>query len=156
MTEKKSKQKANLVPEILELEDQIKELEDKLARSLADYANLQKRQQEQNQFFATLAIAGFVTQMLDVLDNLLLAYKHLPDPGLKMAIDRFESVLKEQGLEEVKALGQTFDPKTMDCLQVVEGEPDKVIEVRRRGYLLNGQCLRPAQVSVGKKTEITK
>jgi len=120
---------------------------------LADYANLQKRQQEQSQLFATLAIAGFITQMLDVLDNLLLAYENLPDPGLKMAIDRFETVLKEQGLEEVKAEGQVFDPKVMDCLQVVEGEPDKVIEVQKRGYLLNGQCLRPAQVTVGKKVE---
>lgn len=151
MTEKKSKSKANLVPEILKLEGQIKELEDKLTRSLADYANLQKRQQEQSQFFATLAITAFVSQMLDVLDNLLLAYKHLPDPGLKMAIDRFESVLKEQGLEEVNAEAQEFDPKVMDCLQVVEGEDNKVIEVRKRGYLLNGQCLRPAQVTVGKK-----
>jgi molecular chaperone GrpE len=151
MTEKKSKSKTNLVPEILELEGQIKELEDKLTRSLADYANLQKRQQEQNQFFATLAITGFISQMLDVLDNLLLAYQHLPDPGLKMAIDRFESILKEQGLEEVNAQDQSFDPKIMDCLQVVEGEADQVIEVRKRGYLLNGQCLRPAQVTVGKK-----
>jgi molecular chaperone GrpE len=152
MIEKKSKPKTNLVPEILKLEGQIKELEDKLTRSLADYANLQKRQQEQSQFFATLAITGFISQMLDVLDNLLLAYQHLPDPGLKMAIDRFEVVLKEQGLEEVKAANQTFDPKIMDCLQVVDGEASKVIEVRKRGYLLNGQCLRPAQVTVGKKS----
>jgi len=153
MTNKKTKNKTNLVPEILKLEKQIKDLEDKLTRALADYANLQKRQQEQSQLFATLAIAGFITQMLDVIDNLLLAYEHLPDPGLKMAIDRFETVLKEQGLEEVKAEGQVFDPKVMDCLQVVEGEPDKVIEVQKRGYLLNGQCLRPAQVTVGKKVE---
>ena len=152
MTEKKPKQKANLVPEILKLEGQIKELEDKLTRSLADYANLQKRQQEQSQFFATLAITGFISQMLDVLDNLLLAYQHLPDPGLKMAIDRFESVLKEQGLEEVKAQDQSFDPKIMDCLQVVEGEADKHRNQHGRHDGENGQCLRPAQVTVGKKS----
>lgn len=150
MTEKKSKKKTNLVPEILKMEGQIKDLEEKLARSLADYANLQKRQEEQRELFATLAITGFVTQILDVLDELYLAYSHLPDPGLKMAIDRFESVLKSQGLNEIKALNENFNPELMDCLQVVEGPSDQVVEVRKRGYLLNGRCLRPSQVIVGK------
>ena len=152
MTAKKTTKKTNLVPEILKMEGQIKELNEKLTRSLADYANLQKRQEEQHQFFATLAIAGFVTETLGVLDDLLLAYEHLPDPGLKMAIDRFESVLKRQGLEEVNAVGETFNPETMECLQTTEGETDKVVEVKKRGYLLNGRCLRPAQVTVGKQS----
>ncbi|MBU1118218.1 nucleotide exchange factor GrpE [Patescibacteria group bacterium] len=152
MPNTKNKQKTNLVPEILKLEEQIKQLEDKLTRSLADYANLQKRQQDQHQFFATLAIANFVSEMLSVLDDLYLAYTQLSDPGLKMAIDRFESILKKQGLEEISAADQDFNPETMECLQVVEGKADKVIEVRKRGYLLNGQCLRPAQVTVGKKS----
>ncbi len=152
MTVKKTSKKTNLVPEILKMEGQINELNEKLTRSLADYANLQKRQEEQHQFFATLAIASFVTQMLSVLDDLLLAYQHLPDPGLKMSIDHFESVLKTQGLEEVKALGENFNPETMECLQTTEGDADKVLEVKKRGYLLNGQCLRPAQVVVGKKS----
>ncbi|HBP51510.1 MAG: Protein GrpE [Candidatus Shapirobacteria bacterium GW2011_GWE1_38_10] len=151
MTAKKTKQKTNLVPEILKMEEKIKDLEEKLSRALADYANLQKRQDEQHQFYATLAISSFISQALGVLDELHLAYKHLPDPGLKMAIDRFESVLKNQGLEEIKALGENFDPETMECLQVVEGEPDKVIEIRQQGYTLSGRCLRPAQVIVGKK-----
>lgn len=152
MTAKKTPKKTNLVPEILKMEGQIKELNEKLTRSLADYSNLQKRQEEQHQFFATLAIAGFVSQTLGVLDDLLLAYQHLSDPGLKMAIDRFESVLKNQGLEEVKADGETFNPETMECLQTTEGENDKVIEVKKRGYMLNGRCLRPAQVTVGKQS----
>lgn len=145
------KKKTNLVPEILKMEGEIKDLEEKLSRSLADYANLQKRQEEQRELFATLAITGFISQILDVLDELYLAYKHLPDPGLKMAIDRFESVLKSQGLVEIKAVGEVFNPEIMDCLQVVEGDNDKIIEIRKRGYLLNGRCLRPAQVTVGKK-----
>jgi len=154
MINQKTKKKTNQVSEISKLEGRIKELEDKLIRSLADYANLQKRQEEQHQLFATLVITAFVSQMLDVLDDLLLAYKHLPDPGLKIAIDRFESVLKSQGLEEIKVVGEAFNPETMACLQTVDGEADKVVEVRQRGYLLNGRCLRPAQVTVGKKSEI--
>jgi len=152
MAIKKTKNKTNLVPEILKMEEQIKELNEKLTRSLADYANLQKRQEEQHQFFATLAISGFVSQMLGVLDDFLLAYQHLPDAGLKMAIDRFESVLKTQGLEEIKAKGEKFNPELMECLQSVEGKDEIVVEVKKRGYLLNGRCLRPAQVTVGRQS----
>jgi len=152
MTTKKATKKTNLVPEILKMEGQIKDLQEKLTRSLADYANLQKRQEEQHQFFATMAIAAFVSQILNVLDDLLLAQKHLSDPGLKMAVDRFETVLKNQGLEEIKAEGEKFNPETMECLQTTEGENDKVIEVKKRGYMLNGRCLRPAQVTVGKQS----
>lgn len=147
---KDTKKKDSFGPEKAKLEQQIKELEDKLARSLADYSNLEKRHGEQHQLFATLAIAAFITQMLEVLDDLQLAYQHLPDPGLKMALDHFLSVLKNQGLEEVKAKDESFNPECMECLASVDGDNNKVVEVKRPGYLLNGQCLRPAQVFVGK------
>lgn len=151
MTNKKTKNKTNLVPEILKLEDQIQKLEDKLTRSLADYSNLQKRQEEQHQFFATLAISAFISQMLSVLDDFYLAQENLKNPGLQMAINNFETVLKNQGLETIDALNKEFNPDKMECLQTIKGETNKVLEVKKRGYLLNGHCLRPAQVVVGKK-----
>jgi len=153
MANQKTKNKTTLVPEIATLEAQIHDLEEKLARSLADYSNLQKRHTEQHQMFATLAITAFISQMVAVLDDLHLAYQHLPDPGLKMAIDRFVSVLKDQGLTEIDALHQDFDPNTMECLQVVPGQENQVMEIKKPGYLINGQCLRPAQVTVGKKLD---
>lgn len=151
MTSKKTKNKTNLVPEILKLENQIKELEDKLTRSLADYSNLQKRQEERHQFFATLAISAFISQILSVLDDLYLAQANLNNPGLQMAINNFETVLKNQGLQEIEALNKEFVPDIMECLQTKKGETNKVLEIKKRGYLLNGHCLRPAQVVVGKK-----
>ncbi len=151
MKNKKTKNKTNLVPEILKLESQIKELEDKLTRSLADYSNLQKRQEEQHQFFATLAINAFISQMLSVLDDFYLAQDNLKNPGLQIAINNFETVLKNQGLQEIEALNKEFIPDTMECLQTKKGEINTVLEVKKRGYLLNGHCLRPAQVVVGKK-----
>lgn len=151
MTNKKTKNKTNLVPEILKLESQIKELENKLTRSLADYSNLQKRQEEQHQFLATLAISAFISQMISVLDDFYLAQDNLKNPGLQMAINNFETVLKNHGLQEVEAFNKEFIPDTMECLQTKKGEPNKVLEVKKRGYLLNGHCLRPAQVVVGKK-----
>ena len=130
----------------------ITELEEKLKRSLADYSNLEKRIDSQRQLFATLATTSIVSKMIEVLDDLYLAQEHLKNSGLQIAIDKFLAVLKSEGLEEVTAEGQTFNPQTMDCIDVASGVQDNVVSVKKRGYTLNGHCLRPAHVVVGRET----
>ena len=127
----------------------IAELEEKWKRSLADYANLEKRVESQKQFFASLISAGIITKFIDVLDDLALAQNHLHDPGLQLAIDKFISILKSEGLVEIDCT-RPFDPAAMECVETAPGAKDKILEVKKKGYLLNGQCLRPAQVVVGK------
>lgn len=126
-------------------------LKDKLARSLADYANLEKRIDSQRQLYVTLATVNIINKMVDVLDDLYLVHSHLPDAGLKMTIDKFCSVLNSEGLTEVKTDAQ-FNPETMECIATAPGEDNQIISVQKRGYLLNGQLIRPAQVIVGKKS----
>lgn len=133
-----------------ELEDTTKQLQDKLARSLADYSNLEKRIESQRQLFVTLATTDIISKMIEILDDLYLTQSHLKDPGLKMVIDKFHSTLVSQGLEEIKAESEIFNPETMDCVEVAPGPQDQVITVKKRGYKLNGHVIRPAQVLVGK------
>ncbi|MDD2224674.1 MAG: nucleotide exchange factor GrpE [Candidatus Shapirobacteria bacterium] len=137
-------------PNNAELLEKITSLEERLARSLADYSNLEKRIDSQRQLFVTLATTSILSKMVEVLDNFYLAQNHLNDPGLKMAIDKFDSVLKTEGLEEINPLGLEFDPQSMECIETVEGKENFVIEVKKLGYKLNGHVIRPAQVSVGK------
>ena len=140
-------------PNNAELLEKITSLEERLARSLADYLNLEKRIDSQRQLFVTLATTSILSKMVEVLDNFYLAQKHLNDPGLKMAIDKFDSVLKTEGLEEINPLGLEFDPQSMECIETVEGKENFVIEVKKLGYKLNGHVIRPAQVSVGKTSD---
>ena len=135
---------------IQELEEKNLLLQDKLNRSLADYSNLEKRVESQRQFFVTLATTAVVTKMIEALDDFNLAYSHLPDPGLKMAIDKFISALKSEGVEEINPLDAEFDPETMECTEAAPGEDNKVMTVRKLGYKLNGHVVRPAQVVVGR------
>lgn len=144
---------ANLLKKIAELEEKNNSLLDNLSRSLADYSNLEKRNENQRQLFVTLATTSILIKMIDVLDNFNLAQKHLNDPGLKMAIDKFDFVLKTEGLEEISAKNQEFDPQFMECIEVVEGKTNFVIDVKKIGYKLNGHVIRPAQVSVGKSND---
>lgn len=139
-----------LIQKISELEQQSASMADKLARSLADYSNLEKRIENQRQLYITLATTSIISKMIDVLDDFYLAQKHLNDPGLKMAIDKFNSVLKIEGLQEINPQNLEFDPQSMECIEVVDGPDNFVVEVKKLGYQLNGHVIRPAQVLVGK------
>ncbi|NCC55838.1 MAG: nucleotide exchange factor GrpE [Erysipelotrichia bacterium] len=106
---------------IVALEQKAAELEDRLKRSLADYVNLEKRIDSQRQLFVTLATVSIITKMIEVLDDLYLTYNHLQDEGLKMTIDKFVNILRSEGVEEILAENQEFDPQTMDCTEVIDG-----------------------------------
>ena len=126
-------------------------LEEKLKRSLADYSNLEKRIEKQRQFFATMTIAGIVSRLIEVMDDFYLAQEHLQNSGLKIAIDKFQKILQQEGLQEIEAKGKEFDPKLMDCVDVTKGRQDFVVSIRKKGYTLNNQVIRPAQVVVGRQ-----
>jgi len=129
-----------------------RQLSEKLNRSLADYQNFEKRVEAQRQIFITLALSSIFDKILASLDDLHIVDKHLNDKGLKMAIIKFENVLKSEGLEEIEALGQTFDPQTMDCVDTTNKvKKDLISEVKKKGYKFNGQIIRPAHVIVGTK-----
>jgi molecular chaperone GrpE (heat shock protein) len=134
----------------LKLQNQ--ELTEKLKRALADYSNLEKRIESQRQLFVTLTATAIITKMVEVLDDLYLVYDHLQDSGLKIAIDKFNATLTSEGLTEIKAQDEQFNAENMECVATTSGPENKVIKVNKRGYLLNGHCLRPAQVIVGKPT----
>jgi|WetSurMetagenome_2_1015567.scaffolds.fasta_scaffold565006_2 molecular chaperone GrpE len=135
---------------IKNLEEKVNVLEDRLKRSLADYSNLEKRIESQRQLFVTLATTAVIIKMIEALDDFNLAYSHLKDTGLKMAIDKFTSALCSEGVEEINPLTQDFNPQTMECVETISGQDNKVVTVRKLGYKLNGQVIRPAQVVVGK------
>ena len=130
----------------------IDQLKEQLARSRADYQNLEKRVDQQRQLFITLATSTIISKMIEILDDLYLTQSHLKDQGLEIAINKFIAVLKSEGLEEIPADSQEFDPNLMECLEVQKGIQNQVLEVRKKGYKLNGQVIRPAQVVVGKQS----
>ena len=132
-----------------DLEQQIINLTDKWKRTLADYANLEKRIEAEKQDFIKFSSAGLIDKLLAVLDDLERAEKHLKNKGLTMAVNQFRLVLKTEGVEEITALGNRFDPNSMDCVEMVKGKKNMVSEVVLKGYLLNNKILRPAKVRVG-------
>ena len=132
--------------------DQIAKLEAQWKRALADYQNLEKRTAVEKQQFVKLANLSLITQLLPVLDDLERADKHLNDPGLTLIYKRLKEVLEGEGITEIEALNQPFDPNKMECVEKGEGQDDMVNRVDTKGYKLGEIVIRPARVAVGIKS----
>lgn len=125
------------------------ELENQLKRALADYQNLERRVEEERRLLTQLSSAIIVEKFLPVLDNFESAQAHLNDQGLELVIKQLKDVLTSEGVEEIPAVGLSFNPKLHEATEVVEGENDNlIVKVARKGYKINDKVIRPAQVAV--------
>lgn len=126
------------------------ELENKYKRALADYQNLEKRVREDRVGLIKMANREMLLRLLPVLDTLLLASQHSEDQSLKVTVQQFLDVLKDEGVTRVETVGKEFDPNVMEAVGTDEGEEGTVIKETRAGFVMNDLLLRPAQVIVGK------
>jgi len=156
-TQKKDKKDEllKLKEENEKLKKEIEELKNKYLRALADYQNLEKRVFEEKKEWEKKIKKEFFLKILPFIDNLEKAEVFIKDPGLKLVKDQFLQFLKTEGVEEIDLLGKEFDPNLAEALDVVEGEKDNlIVDVIRKGYKIEEEILRIAQVKVSVKRKI--
>lgn len=127
------------------------ELEQRLARALADYDNLVKRTEREKEEIILRATKRLVEDLLPAIDNLERAQEHLKDEGLQMALAHIRRILEVHGVREIKALkGDKFDGRRHEAIETVGGGKEGVIaKVFEKGYEWNdGIVIRPAKVQV--------
>lgn len=136
-----------------ELEQQIQDAQAQVLRAQADYQNLLRRTREEKMKIIQLANANLILAMLEPLDNLQLAAGQLDDNGLNMVVDQFKKTLEQFEVIELDPIGAKFEVESMEAVENLAKEKDdselKVVEVRRKGYQMNGVVIRHAQVVVG-------
>ncbi|MEK7450671.1 MAG: nucleotide exchange factor GrpE [Patescibacteria group bacterium] len=137
--------------EIEELKQKIEEFDNKYKRALADYLNLEKRVTQEQRDWIVKANRQLIIRLLPILDTLMLAGEHVQDESLPLSIKQFLDILKSEGVQRIETIGQEFNPKTMQCVEMVEGEDGKVISETRAGFSMQEEVLRAALVRVGKK-----
>lgn len=135
---------------VVQLQSQVKDLYGKWCRAMADYQNLEKRTKEDRQELTKFLNAALIEKLLAVKDDLERAAAHLKDTGIDMIIAKFNQVMAGEGVQEINAQGQAFDPQVMNCEEMVDGSPNLVVSVSEKGYRIHGRLLRPAKVKVGK------
>jgi len=127
----------------------VEELTNNWKRALADYQNLEKRYEKEKADFVQFANADLILKLLPTGGLLEKVAEHLKDDGLNLVVREFRRILSEEGLKEIKSLGESFDPLTMEAVEIVSGgEKNKVAEVLQKGYFLKGKVLLPAKVKV--------
>ena len=129
--------------------DEAVELKNKYLRALADYQNLVKRTELEKQDVRIYATEQFLKKLLPVIDTLEIAQEHVKNEGLALAIKELHAVLQGYGVEKIDVLGKPFDPYIMECIEVVSGEKDQVINIINFGYRMHDKLLRPSKVQVG-------
>ena len=130
---------------------------ERYARTLADFDNYRKRMARDREELAQFAAKDILKDLLSTVDNLALALdkaENKEDPfvqGVKLAYDGFLKVLADHGATPLDSVGEPFDTNFHDALaqlpsaDVPEGT---VMNEVKRGWLLHGKLLRPAQVVV--------
>lgn len=132
---------------------------DRYMRAVADLENYRKRITREKDELRQFAAANVMEDMIPILDNLglgLAAAKQQTDvkavaDGLHLVLEQFKGSLTKHGLKEINPQGQAFDPNLHDCIShqpSAEVAEEKVSQVVRLGYSLNGRLLRPASVVV--------
>ena len=140
-----------------EVKDEGKEEEGELRylRLMADFQNYKKRVEKEKRDLYSYANEKIMNDLLTVMDNFERALEHDADEnfkeGIEMIFKQLSDVLEKDGLAEIPALGEEFDPNVHSAVMTEETEDyesGKVSGVMQKGYTLNGKVIRPAMVKV--------
>lgn len=148
----------NNTEEIEQLKAQCDEYLNGWKRAKADYSNLKKETNEKQKSFFDLANSALIREVLPVYDNLKKAVSLAPAEqgnswveGVKAIKKQFADFLKNYGIEEIKTVGEKFNPEFHEAVskEKKEGvESDIIISEISSGYLMKGKVLAPAKVVV--------
>ena len=136
---------------------QLESVKDQFVRLTAEYENYRKRTAKEKDGLYQDARADTIREFLAVYDNLERACAAEGDDdsphkkGLVMIFHQYQEILKKLGVEEIAALGQTFDPETMNAVMHVDDEnfgENTVAQVFQAGFRLGDKVVRHAIVQV--------
>jgi molecular chaperone GrpE len=147
-----------------ELQECLKQRDEYLAgwqRARADFLNYKKEEAEHVSDLLKYSSENFISGLLPVLDSFSMAEKILSDEakkdgniqGMLQIKNQLLDFLKKQDMEEIRSLGEKFDPNFHEVVEEVEissEESGTVIEELQKGYTFQGRVIRPARVRVAK------
>src|SRR5450755_327799 len=133
---------------------------DRLARLQAEFDNARKRAVKEQQEFREYAAADVIKNFLPILDSFERALKAGGDAGdfrsgVELIYRQFQDALQKSGVQAIVAVGQPFDPRVHEAIEMVDTTevPDHhVLEELQRGYKYKERLLRPAMVRVARNS----
>ncbi|MBI43473.1 nucleotide exchange factor GrpE [uncultured Marinobacter sp.] len=157
--------------EVEALQAQLKEAQDQALRAQAEMQNVRRRAQIDVEKAHKFALEKFVKELLPVADSLEKAVESTTGhqeagelvasirEGVEMTLDLLLKSFSKFNVEQISPEGEPFDPQQHEAMSMVPApgaEPNTVVSVVQKGYLLNGRVVRPAMVVVAKPTDAPK
>jgi molecular chaperone GrpE len=161
----------NETSEVEALQAQVQEFQEQMLRSQAEMQNVRRRAEIDVEKAHKFALEKFVKELLPVADSLEKAVESTEGhdesgelvasirEGVEMTLSLFMSSLKKFNVEQINPVGAPFDPQHHEAMSMVpapDAEPNSVVAVVQKGYLLNGRVVRPAMVVVAKAEDAPK
>jgi len=147
----------SLKKEIKKLKSNLKEKDDKLLCSMADFQNYQKRMEKELQSRENETKKKYISELLDLTELLKKAFEdENPKNGLKLMINNIENFFEKENIRYINCVGSKFDHNLHHAVTTIEKEDcedETIIEEVKKGYMINDKILRPSQVIVAKKIE---
>lgn len=143
--------------QVEKLTGDLQEKKDRLLRLQADFDNFRRRSAKEREEISAVVTQNFCKDMLLLLDNFERAMAaetkdvEAFQKGVEMIFTQFQEVLKKNGLEQIEAVGQKFDPNFHQAVMRVEDpekEDDTVAQELQKGYMVKGRVIRPSMVQV--------
>ena len=131
-------------------------------RARAEADNIRKRAQTEIASAHKFAVESFASELLAVKDSLEAALgaenasAESMKSGVELTLKQLRGVFEKFSLSEIDPAGQKFDPHRHQAITVVESdaEPNTVVQVLQKGYLLHDRVIRPALVTVAKARSV--
>tara|TARA_Y100000590_G_scaffold89093_1_gene100158 strand:- start:397 stop:993 length:597 start_codon:yes stop_codon:yes gene_type:complete len=159
-----------LTKEEISPEDTVKELEEKLTRTLAEMENQRRRFEKEKDEAFDYGGFSFAKEALNLLDNLERSKQSLENDeslkgskSLKKITEHLDiiyndmlSIFKKNNIEPIKSINEKLDPNLHQAMMEVEDDSKDVgtiIQEIQKGFLMKDRLLRPSLVAVSKKRE---
>lgn len=137
-------------------QQELDELNDRYKRVMAEFENYKKRSSKERETLYNSILGDIVEVFLPIVDNLENALKvETQDTeykkGIELVLKQFKDVLKTKGVEEISAVGETFDPSLHEAVSSIQ-DPDKnaqeIVQEYRKGYRIGSRVIRHSMVVV--------
>lgn len=137
-------------------QEELDDITDRYKRVLAEFENYKKRSSKERENLYNSILADVVESILPVLDNLENASKVETEDenykkGVEMVLQQFRIVLGSKGVEEIKTVGETFDPELHEAVSSIQDEnlgEKEIAEEYRKGYKIGTKVIRHSMVVV--------
>ncbi|MCW8900085.1 MAG: nucleotide exchange factor GrpE [Gammaproteobacteria bacterium] len=150
----------SLTAKLAEAEAKAEENWDQLVRSKAEMENIRRRSERDLTNAHKYALEKFAQELLPVIDSMEMGVAAAQDEnadvsklreGTEMTLKMFETVIDKFGIKGVHPHGEAFNPEHHQAMTMIdspEHQPNTIIDVMQKGYLLNERLVRPAMVVV--------